>query len=149
MGSGGIHDVLKRNVTDESIAYGYTLTIWGSGAFLIQALGLTTFNILSYVAGGVTGFALMASFVFSGLLGDVYGQSERDRLIVASMIHILASFGTVFISYLLVTGLQGALTDAYIYFLIGVHATVTYNIMLVLEEFISVKLYDLEQWLLE
>jgi hypothetical protein len=140
-----IDDVLKRNTTEESIAYGYTLSIWGSGAFLIQFLELTPLSVLAYVFGGVVGFGLLASVVFSDLFGDVSGAGTRDRLIVASMIHIFASFGNVLASYGLVVALKGLMNPVFIFFLIGVHATVTYNLMLVVEELISVRLYRFEQ----
>lgn len=144
-----VNRVLKRNVTDESIAYGYTLAIWGSGALLIQFLQLNPARILAYVGGGVAGFALMASIVFSDMLGDVYNQAQREKMIVASMIHVLASFGSVVLSYVFIMLLVEKIDPLYLFFLIGLHATVTYNIMLVIEEFISVELYNLEQNFLE
>ncbi|MFB6115928.1 MAG: hypothetical protein ABEK10_00295 [Candidatus Nanosalina sp.] len=133
---------LRDNITDESVAYGYTLTVWGSGALLISSHNINPHLIMSYVIGGVTGFAALALLAFRGFVKEV-GIEHENNFIVASMIHILASFGTVAINYLVIghTGLQ----DVFLFALIGVNTTLIYNIMLMAEYYLSKDIYDLEK----
>lgn len=135
---------LRGNLTSESMAYGYTLSIWGSGAFLITAFGtLTPTLILAYIAGGVIGFGALAIGVFHRFFTQVESRSH-DAFIVASMIHVLASLGNVFLSYLFIGWLEPVMPAVAVFFLIGFHATVTYNIMLLVEKFIGEDIYRLE-----
>ncbi len=42
-------------------AYGYTLTIWGTGGFLLDKFGLPTVeSVFAFVAGGTAGYLLLA-----------------------------------------------------------------------------------------
>lgn len=135
---------LRINLTDESKAYGYTLCIWGSGAVLINQFNLPTPEIvLTYVFGAVLGFGLLASAVYHGVLVEVKRNSEQ-KMIVASMIHFLAALGTVWIATLL-TRLD---TPRAAFFLAGMNATVTYNILMLAEVFLSRELRTLEDRLL-
>lgn len=119
---------LKTNLTDESKAYGYTLVIWGSGALLINQFGLPGFSeVMAYVAGALTGFALLALIVYRGMFRDIANQQD-DRLVVVSMIHYIAALGTVGLSTLLHSG--GPLWS---FFLVGVNASVMYNVLLLVE----------------
>lgn len=132
-------------MTSESMAYGYTLSIWGSGAFLITAFGsLTPELILSFIAGGVTGFAALAVAVFRSFFGEIQDE-KHGAFVVASMIHIFASLGNVFLSYLFISWLEPVLSPVVLFFVIGFHATVTYNIMLLVEEFIGEDIYRWEK----
>ena len=132
---------IRNNILDESAAYGYTLSIWGSGAMLIQSSGLTAESVLAFVLGGLTGFAFLTAVAFRGIFMDI--EKESGETIVASMIHVLASFGSVLITYLIVQNLN--LEVLHMFFLIGAHTTVTYNVMMVLEEYISRDIYRFEK----
>lgn len=43
---------LAQNLTSESEAYGYTLTIWGTGAILINQFGTPGMTQISLYVGG-------------------------------------------------------------------------------------------------
>lgn len=130
---------LHANLTDESKAYGYTLCIWGSGALLIEAFGLPNFlEAMSYVAGAVTGFALLAVIAYQGVFVNVSNEKE-DQLIVGSMIHYLAAIGTVGLSILL--HMDWAVLS---FFLVGLNASVLYNIFLMVEAVFFEELQGLE-----
>ncbi|WEL23364.1 hypothetical protein [Candidatus Nanohalovita haloferacivicina] len=134
-------DNIQDNITDESAAYGYTLSIWGSGALLLNNFTMTPSAILAFVFGGVVGFALLAAISFRGFFREV--ESPEVQHIAASMIHIFASLGSVLITYLAVTNVE-SFSMAFV-FLIGAHVTFTYNILLVFEELISEDIYRLER----
>jgi hypothetical protein len=58
---------LADNLARESAAYGYTLTVWGSGAMLIAAFGVPKPpEVFAFVTGAVLGFALLAALAFEG-----------------------------------------------------------------------------------
>jgi hypothetical protein len=53
---------LTNNLTAESEAYGYTLTIWGSGAMLIYKVQTPDlFHILLLTFGAVLGFGVLGA----------------------------------------------------------------------------------------
>ena len=62
-----------RQVVSMSIApYGYTLTIWTSGAVLTHARGVpSTVDAFLFMLGAVTGFALLGVISFGHLLARV------------------------------------------------------------------------------
>ncbi len=127
---------LRTNLTDESRAYGYTLVIWGSGAILIDAFGFPTpMQVLAYITGAVAGFAVLALVVY----GNVFKRVEAirdDALIVASSLHFIAALGTIGILMLFVD----ALPVMWAFGLAGVNATVSYNVLLLVEAVFSEEL---------
>ncbi len=135
---------LKTNLTGESKAYGYTLVIWGSGALLISQFGLPAFpEVMLYVFGALSGFALLAFIAYQGMFIDVANPRE-ERLIVVSMLHYIAALGTVGISQLLhIEPVELA------FFLVGVNASVMYNVLLLVEIFFGEQLRSAEEALHE
>jgi hypothetical protein len=134
----------RQNLSAETKAYGYTLSIWGSGALLITFYkSLTVSGILWYVSGGVLGFALLALLAFRGIFRSVE-NSNQEQFIVASMIHIFASLGNVFVSYLIILALYSQAPRYLVFLLVGIHASFSYNIFLLVEEFLSEKILWLE-----
>ncbi|MFC6963175.1 hypothetical protein [Halocatena marina] len=126
---------LGQNLIAESKAYGYTLTIWGSGVILFHHYGTPgILHILSYVGGALVAFAILAFIAFDALFSDV-DKEKRPRLIAMSMIHIFASFGNLLVSHIVVVAAV-ALTIPTLptFLLIGFQATFTYNILLLVEE---------------
>lgn len=122
-------DQLRINLTDESKAYGYTLVIWGSGAALINAFGIpATYNILGYIIGALTGFALLAAPVYGGFLGRIPNQKDEE-MVVASMVHLIAALGSIAIA----TWIASTLPAETAFFLCGVNASVTYNLLMLAE----------------
>lgn len=138
----GFSEKLRDNITDESVAYGYTLAVWGSGALLISSNTISPTTIMSFVIGGITGFALLALIAFGKFVKQVSPETDSD-FVVASMIHILASFGTVATNYFLITfsGLEGNL----LFLLTGLNTTFLYNIMLMAEYYLSRDIIKLER----
>ena len=56
---------LKTAVATSAAPYGYTLTVWTSGAVTTHALGIpTAWQALLFLAGAVAGFALTAALAY-------------------------------------------------------------------------------------
>ncbi|MFB6203189.1 MAG: hypothetical protein ABEK01_01720 [Candidatus Nanohaloarchaea archaeon] len=136
---------LKRNLTDESIAYGYTLSIWGSGTFLIKHYGLlTNLRIMAYILGAVIGFGFLSVLAFDRLFDRIQNLPER-QIVVGSTIHLFASFGNVLISQAMIFLLAPILPAVAVFLTVGFNATVTYNIMLLVEDSLTEHIYRLEK----
>ncbi|MFB6294780.1 MAG: hypothetical protein ABEI97_03400 [Candidatus Nanohaloarchaea archaeon] len=124
---------LRINLTDESRAYGYTLVIWGSGAILIDAFGFPTpLQVMVYIAGAVAGFGILALVVY----GNVFRRVENikdEAMVVASSIHLIAALGTVGLAAVAANRLPATTS----FFVVGVNATVTYNVLLLVETIFS------------
>ncbi|MFB6182619.1 MAG: hypothetical protein ABEI78_01000 [Candidatus Nanohaloarchaea archaeon] len=135
---------LRDKLTDESVAYGYTLTVWGSGAMLITQSNITPTTVLSL--GGTIGYGLLSLIVFKSFFTEMKKEKNKKYL-VASATHILASLGAVFISFLLIKTLPNTMNLTTQAFIIGANSTITYNLGLLTEELISKDLYQLEKTL--
>jgi hypothetical protein len=62
------HSALRQTVVSSAFPYGYTLTIWTSGAVLSHARGLpTTVDAFLFMGGALIGFASVALIAFGGL----------------------------------------------------------------------------------
>ncbi|WP_135824340.1 hypothetical protein [Halorussus ruber] len=69
-------DRLTHNLVAESEAYGYTLTVWGSGAMLIHPFGMPDLGtVFLFVLGALLGFGSLGFIDFDRLL-------HRDPLTV-------------------------------------------------------------------
>ena len=125
---------LARNLVDESKAYGYTLTIWGGGAILVAHYGTPDIvRVAAYVGGALVAMTLLAAVAFGGLLAE-QRQPEGERPPVASMVHIVATGGSLLVSYLVSVGGQGRLPPALVFSLVGFLGTALYNTLLVFED---------------
>ncbi len=61
--------------------YGYTLTIWTSGAVLTHARGVpSTIDALLFMVGAVAGFALVGVGAFGGLTARVRVEERQPAL---------------------------------------------------------------------
>ncbi|MFB6077099.1 MAG: hypothetical protein ABEK12_03140 [Candidatus Nanohaloarchaea archaeon] len=124
---------LRINLTDESKAYGYTLVIWGSGAVLTNAVGVPlATQIMTYILGALTGFGLLAIPVYGGVFGRIPNVKEEE-VIVFSMVHLLAALGTIAIA----AGIADMLPPLWAFFMVGLNATVSYNVFLLAEVLIA------------
>lgn len=133
---------LKKNVSDESLAYGFTLSVWGSGAVLLASVPeVTAEMVLSLGAGSVLSFGIISEAVFSSLLAG-YEIQARQKRVVASMIHVLGAGVNVGVSYIIVRALEGLAPYWAIFFGVGFHVMLTYNIMLLVEIYLSEILYS-------
>lgn len=94
---------LAQNLAAESEAYGYTLSIWGGGAILIHQY--STPNIIQiylYVSGALVGFAALALLAFPHLFTPTHVEREQQP-IIASSLHLIATFGSLLGSHLVAT----------------------------------------------
>lgn len=137
-------ELLSRNITEESPAYGYTLVIWGSGALLLSGLSsLNELSIMSFVLGGIIGFGALAVLAFGSLMTKVSTEDKREP--AASMIHILGAFGAVALNYVILQQLVGSMEEYYISFIVGFTATAAYNILLMIEHLLYEDIYEIEK----
>jgi hypothetical protein len=70
-------DAARTAVASSVAPYGYTLTVWTSGAVLTHARGVpTTVDALLFMGGAVTGFASVGLAVFGGFRARLAGDSR-------------------------------------------------------------------------
>ena len=134
---------LQENMKSESEAYGYTLSVWGSGALLLQGFNLEASHIFLFVLGGILGFGVLAYIAFRGLKNRV-NVEPPEEILTGSMIHILSALGTVLLSYSMIT-LGAGLELSYIVSIVGFNTTFSYNILLLLEGLVYKDLFELEE----
>ena len=127
----------------ESEAYGYTLSVWGSGALLLQGFNLEASHIFLFVLGGILGFGVLAYIAFRGLKNRV-NVEPPEEILTGSMIHILSALGTVLLSYSMIT-LGAGLKLSYIVSIVGFNTTFSYNVLLLLEGLVYKDLFELEE----
>jgi hypothetical protein len=128
---------LAHNLTAESEAYGYTLTIWGSGAMLIYKVQTPDlFHILLLAFGAILAFAVLGAIAFQQMVRE---PAEDDTpLVVTSMIHFVSTLGNLVLAYVLIRFVVSYSTPGWLAFpLVGFQATFTYNILLLLEDLVS------------
>ena len=59
---------LRAAVAASAAPYGYTVTVWTSGAILVDARGLpSTWEAAAFMAGAVAGFALVGALAVGGV----------------------------------------------------------------------------------
>lgn len=128
------HDRLADNLLSESEAYGYTLSIWGSGALLIHAFGSPGVTpIFLFIIGALVAFVTLALVAFRKPFKSVELRSER-RLGAASIIHIVATLGNLLVAKgILIVAVEYHFGLAVSALLIGYQATFLYNLLLLLE----------------
>jgi hypothetical protein len=79
--------------------YGYTLSVWTSGALLISAHGLPNlFHALSFMVGSVAGYALVGALAF-GNLGDPGDGAVGRAPALWGNVHVLSIGGAILASY--------------------------------------------------
>lgn len=128
------HDRLAENLLSESEAYGYTLSIWGSGALLIHAFGAPGATpIFLFVIGALAAYVTLALIAFSKPFTSVELRSER-RLGAASIIHIVATLGNLLVAKsILIVAAEYHFGMAVSALLLGYQATFLYNLLLLFE----------------
>jgi hypothetical protein len=72
---------LRHAVTGSAGPYGYTLTVWTSGAVLAHARGLpTTLDALLFMIGAVAGFGAVGWIAFGGFARHLTPSPQRAAL---------------------------------------------------------------------
>lgn len=132
-------DLLKSIIIGESRAYGFTIAFWGSGALLIGEFGVPSPELVFlYASGAIIGFGLVTMIAFSSVLKET--EKADSGYLALSMIHYLAALGPLGITYLLTS------LDASLAFLIsGASVSVLYNLLQLVEDFMSEQLRQLEK----
>ncbi len=137
---------LAENLTAEAQAYGYTLTIWGAGAILVSAYGVPDPPIVFlYVGGALLGYGTLAAVAFDSLFARREAGSDTT-LLAASTVHVVATLGNLVVSYAVVDASSRlALPAAVAFFAVGAQATATYNVLLLLEDYVVRRIEVLEE----
>ena len=113
--------------------YGYTLTIWTSGAVLIHAFGVPgTLGALLFVVGAVAAFALVGLLAFGSMARHFDEKSEED--LFWGSLHLLSVGAAIAMAALvarylvgLVAWPVGSFSAATAYFLVlGVESSIAY-----------------------
>jgi hypothetical protein len=80
---------LRTTIATSAGPYGYTLTIWTSGAVLSHARGIpSSVEALLFLVGAVAAYALVGRFAFGGLSEEL--SSERARSAVWGGLHLIS-----------------------------------------------------------
>lgn len=141
-----LQEELAQNLTAESEAYGYTLSIWGGGAILINQYGTPNVTqVFLYVSGALAAFMVLAVIAFRHLFAN-HETTVNRQLIIASMIHLVATLGSLGLTYLIAkTTFTSVLTENMGFFLTGFQLTLTYNLLVLLERAFAqtITLFDL------
>lgn len=97
---------LRKAVGTSAGPYGYTLTIWTTGAVLIHARGVPgTLEALLFMLGNVVGFALVGAAAFrSGPTGVSHGTSHPVLWGSFHFVPVAASIGAASLVAALVDG---------------------------------------------
>ncbi|WP_255150707.1 hypothetical protein [Halorarius halobius] len=124
---------LANNLARESAAYGFTLSVWGSGAMLIAEFGVPeAVEVFLFVAGAVGGFALLSALAFDGPFEA--RSTDTEDLRVASMVHVVATLGTLGVTYALTTLTNDGVPQVAVFAAAGLSIVVGYNLALLVEE---------------
>jgi hypothetical protein len=126
---------LASTLTSETEAYGYTLSIWGAGALLIHRYGAPSIvGVYAYIGGALLGFVVLALVAFRHLFVREEPDGEGS-LVVASMVHVVATAGNLTVTHLIVIGIlpRFVLPAPAAFVLVGLQVTVTYNVFLLIE----------------
>jgi hypothetical protein len=80
---------LRTTVAASAAPYGYTLTIWTSGAVLSHARGIpSSGNALLFLVGAVGGYALIGGLTFGGFSEQLV--TEPARAFVWGALHLFS-----------------------------------------------------------
>jgi len=113
---------LKTAVATSAAPYGYTLTVWTSGAVTTHALGIpTAWEALLFLAGAVTGFGVTAALAY-GLPTEILASPEPGPVRLWGGFHVV-SVGLAIGAAALVTTL---ITDPVAWMIVGFVATLVY-----------------------
>lgn len=123
---------LKSMLAEESRAYGFTISFWGSGAVLVNSFGTPdTVLALMYGLGAVTGFGILAVNSFGGVTEEV--EREDSTYMALGTIHYLASLVPIVIAGFIASHLNAFSA----FFIGGLSVSLIYNLLALLEEDIS------------
>jgi len=129
---------LQDTLARESRAYGFTIGFWGSGAMILNQLGIpSALEILAFGFGSVLGFGLLTLYVYKDALKPVTHQDVQ--IIALSMVHYIAALVPIIAAYYLsnLPGLWAFLTA-------GMAVSIGYNLGMFLEQILAEKLVEIQ-----
>lgn len=130
-------DFLRSTLEKESRAYGFTIAFWGSGAILIAEHGLPSLTeALSYGSGAVLGFGLLTLIAYHRALGEP--SQNEDKIMILGMIHYLSA-----LLPMILAAYFAKIASPWSFALTGLSTSVSYNLGMLVEEFLSEKIREL------
>ena len=91
-------------------------------------------DIVVFVAGAIAGFGALAAIAFNAAFAAAEADHESNPM-VASMVHVVATLGTVLVSHLVaVAALDADIPAAAAFVAVGFQATTAYNGLLLFEQ---------------
>lgn len=77
---------LGATISASAAPYGYTLTIWGSGAIVIHSHGSPSAgDVFLFIAGALAGFDVLGALARGALARKESLQSRQDRVLAAAL----------------------------------------------------------------
>jgi hypothetical protein len=117
---------LKSAVATSAAPYGYTLTIWTSGAVTTHSRGIpTAWEALLFLAGAVLGFGIAAALAY-GRPSEILAPREHGSVRLWGGFH-LVSVGLAIGAAALVTA---AVKDPVAWMIVGFVATLVYLVVI-------------------
>jgi hypothetical protein len=127
--SGTLRAALATVVAASAVPYGYTLTIWTSGAVTTHARGIpTTGDALLLLTGAVLGFAITAALAY-GHPSELLAAREHGSVRLWGGFH-LVSVGLAIGAAALATEV---VKDPVVWMIVGLAATVVYLVVIALQ----------------
>jgi hypothetical protein len=124
---------LRAIVGSAAAPYGYTLSVWASGAALVSVHGIPkTLSALTFVVGAVLGFAFVGALAYGGIPGQL--DQEKGHALLWGSLHFLSvglATGAVtlvayFIEGFIVWPLGGFLVTSIYLLVVGAESVTTY-----------------------
>lgn len=117
---------LRSAVAASAAPYGYTLTIWTTGAVTTHSRGLpTAWEALLFLLGAVLGFGLIGAFAY-GRPTEIFASREHGAVRLWGAFHLLSVGLAIAVSALVVDIVQGGI----VWLPVGFAATATYLVVI-------------------
>jgi hypothetical protein len=128
---------LARNLSAETEAYGYALSIWGGGAILMhQYSAPSVVQVHAYVGGALLGFVVLALLAFRCLFACQEVGDQR-QLVVASILHVISTLANLALTHFLIVTTGPFLPTIGVFAFVGFQVTFAYNAFLLVELFLT------------
>ena len=126
---------LAQNLTLETKAYGYTLTIWSAGALLSNVYSTPTRPAIAvFLVSSLLAFGALTAVAFGEMFTETEAEDQQE-LTTASMIHFVATGGAFCVNYAIIAVAPAVgVNEIAVFALVGFQSTITYNLFLLLEE---------------
>jgi hypothetical protein len=120
-----LRESLRSSIAVSTAPYGYTLTIWGSGAVAMKPLGSPgLLEVLLYMAGAVVAFLVVEAFAY-GVPALRIGFGPPPPVTVWGSAHWLSTGLSIFAAW----GIAHAIAGAGVWALLGGVVTLLYLLL--------------------